>query len=324
MSMPEADWPEREPGQAWPRVSVVIPAYNVAPFVAGSIHSALNQSLQPVEVVVVDDGSTDDTAAAVAAIEDPRVRLISQPNRGVSAARNAGLAVVQAPFVLFLDGDDLLTPDALAQMYAALERAPDRVAVIAQHEKITEAGRPFSASPPPPKPLPHADTLRHLLAGNFIVTGGAICIRTSDARAVGGFDANLRFGEDWEFWCRLALRGDFAVLPDLVSVQYRIRTAGANTQLRGSPLRPNFSVIDAVQSIPGLDRRLTRREQRRARRLAECDIFWGAARNEIASRNFGRFTRYLLVGLWRYPDSLFQPERIQRFVWSSLRMVAPR
>ena len=322
--MPEKPETAPDGSSSLPAVSVIIPAYNVAGFVEASIRSVLDQTLQPVEVIVVDDGSTDRTAAVVEAVVDSRVRLVRQSNRGVSAARNAGLALARAPLVLFLDGDDLLVPDALGRMSAALQAQPDRVAVVAQHEKILEDGRPLSASPPPPKPLPQAETLRHLLGRNFIVTGGAICIVTAQARAVGGFNEKLRFGEDWEFWCRLALRADFAVLPEYTAVYYRIRASGANTRLRGTPRRPNFSAIDAVQSIPGLSERLTPGERRRTRRLAEFDNYWGSARNELVNRRFGMFLQYVLIGFWRYPDALLQPSLIRRFLWSSVRMSAVR
>ncbi|WP_188311797.1 glycosyltransferase family 2 protein [Salinarimonas soli] len=315
--------PRTSPGGELPAATVVVPAYNVERFITASIRSALDQTLASVEVIVIDDGSRDGTVAAVEAIGDPRVRIVRQANRGVSAARNAGLALARGPLVLFLDGDDLLAPDALERMSAALAARPGCVAAVAQHEKILEDGRSLSASLPP-RALPACDTLRHLLASNFIVNGGALGIVTAHARAIGGYDETLAFGEDWEFWCRLAVRGDFAALPDLVSVRYRLRSLGANNQLRGTPLRPNFSAIDAVQRIPGIGARLTERERRRARRLAECETFWSAARNEIAGGNLLRIGQYLVLGILRYPQIVLQPGRMQRFISTSLRMASSR
>jgi hypothetical protein len=210
------------------------------------------------------------------------------------------------------------------RMSEALKLQPDRAAVVAQHEKILENGLPLYATPRSGKPLPQLETLRHLIESNFIVTGGAICIVTAHARAVGGFNEELAFGEDWEFWCRLALRADFAVLPDLVAVKYRLRGDGANARRRGTPRRPNFSAIDAVYSIQGLSERFSAEERARARRSAEVDAFWGSARHELASRHFGTFVRYLLVGFWRYPDALLKPARVRRYLRSSIHMVIAR
>ena len=104
-------------------VSLVIATFNHARVLAEAIDSALSQTLDPVEVVVVDDGSTDDTPTVLARYA-ARIRVLRQPNRGLAAARNAGLAATRGSYVAFLDADDVLAPTKLAEQVAVLERAP--------------------------------------------------------------------------------------------------------------------------------------------------------------------------------------------------------
>ena len=300
-------------------VAVVAAAYNMEAFVAATIASVRAQTLRAFEMIVVDDGSQDRTAEIVSGIGDPRVRLISIPKCGVSAARNHGLAVCTAPLVVFLDADDLLTPDALARMVAALKARPEAVACFGHHVKIDEHDAPVDgARPSALKRLPERDTLRHLIAKNVIVNGGALCIRTAAAHQVGGYDPRLRFSEDWEFWCRLAALGDFAALPDLIAVQYRVRRSSANTTLAGTPFHPNLEAIDRIYEAPAVRERFAGRALARTRRLAESNEHRSAARNALSERRLGRFAAYLVAGALRYPESLLQWRLAYLFVRSLL------
>jgi glycosyltransferase involved in cell wall biosynthesis len=305
-----------------PKVTVVIAAYNTGEFVAEAVESVLAQTLRDIELIVVDDGSTDDTQAVLGSFTDHRLKIIRQANAGVSAARNAGLAVARAPYIFFLDADDVLKHDALAKMADTLDRTPQRVACFAHHLRIAEDG--WALSTPADlrwKFFPAADTLRHLIAKNFIACG-AICIRTDAARRVHGFSTVLKLGEDWEFWCRLAALGDFVAMPDDVVLLYRQRFGGANHRLRQTALRPNFQAIDAVYSNPAISRAFSAKELRHRRRLAEIDAYWGGARNEFAKGRFVEFVRYLLVGALRYPDSILRPRLVYLFCRSLRRPAA--
>jgi glycosyltransferase involved in cell wall biosynthesis len=292
---------------------VVTAARNVADFIRGTLDSVIGQTIADIEIIVVDDGSTDSTAEIVSSFVDARIRLISIANRGVSGARNRGLAECRAPYVLFLDGDDLLTPDALEQMAAALDANARAVAAVSLLRKINMTGDPIGG-PPDPARLPRDNVLHHLVARNFIVNGGAICMRTDAVRAVGGFDPRLKFGEDWDLWCRMAALGTFVMLPDLVSVLYRVRETGANVQLAGTVFEPNFEAVEAVFSRPEIRTHFSTEELLRRRRLAELNVYWSEARNALVQRKTMRFLVYLGVGLWRYPDSLLQGRLIARYV----------
>lgn len=302
------------PGAAPPQVAVVTAAHNVAGYVGATVASVREQSLSNFEMIVVDDGSDDTTAKIVAAVDDPRMRLISTSNQGVGAARNRGLAACRAPLVIFLDADDLLLPDALERMVATMAANPGHVACFGHHIKIDEDGAPLGRTTPAAfRALAGEDTLRQLLRKNVIVNGGALCIRTEAARRVGGYDPSLRFAEDLEFWCRLAVLGDFVPITDSVVLKYRLRRAGANWTLAGTPFRPNVEALEVIFSAPALRERFTERELRRFRRLAEINGHWLAARNALTEGRLVRFAQYLLAGALRYPDSALQWRLIYLF-----------
>lgn len=312
----------KSPATRSPRVSVVTAAHNVADFIGGTLDSVIGQTLADTEIIVVDDGSTNSTAEIVSSFSDPRIRLISIANRGVSGARNRGLAECRSPYVLFLDGDDLLTSDALERMTAALDANARAVAAVSLLRKINLTGDPIGGLPDPSR-LPRDNVLHHLVARNFIVNGGAICMRTDAVRAVGGFDPRLKFGEDWDLWCRMAALGTFVMLPDLVSVLYRVRESGANVQLGGTVLEPNFEAVEAIFSRPEIRTHFSTEELLRQRRLAELNAYWSAARNALVQRRTVQFLIYLGVGLWRYPDSLLQGKLIARYVAGAFQTSRP-
>jgi glycosyltransferase involved in cell wall biosynthesis len=302
------------PDPATPQVAVVTAAYNMEKYISGTIASVLEQSLASFEMIVVDDGSRDATAKVVAAADDPRVRLISIPNRGVAAARNRGLSDCRAPLVIFLDADDLLRPRALERMVATMAANPGHVACFGHHIKIDEDRAPRGPRAPSAlRRLPARDTLRHLLRKNMIVNGGALCIRTEAARRVGGFDPNLGYAEDLEFWCRLAVLSDFVPIDDVV-LEYRLRRAGASWTLAGTPFHPNVEALEVIFAAPALRERFTERELRRYRRLAEINEHWLAARNALTAGRLVRFAQYLVAGLLRYPDSVFQWRLVYLFL----------
>jgi glycosyltransferase involved in cell wall biosynthesis len=176
--------------------TVVVPAFNAAAGVAGTVAAVLEQVDVDLEVVVVDDGSTDDTAAIVGAIADPRVRLVEQPNRGVSAARNRGLGEATGELVTFLDCDDRPEPTWLARFAELLEQPDVAVAFVGATYRDA-AGRETAAA----TPEDHGPAFYGLSA---LWLTGTMAARTDFLRALGGFAVGLAYSENTELGLRVA------------------------------------------------------------------------------------------------------------------------
>ena len=197
-----------------PLVSVIIPAHNQARYLAESIESALAQAGPRVEVIVVDDGSTDDTPAI--ARRHPQVTLIRQPNAGVSAARNAGFAASRGDLVVFLDGDDRLMPGALEAGARELADAPAAAFAAGRYRHIDADGIPGEV---------HGwrdsggSIYERLVQWNIIGMLGTVMFRR-DALPPEPFERTLRSAEDWDLYLRI-VRDRPVRLHDAMVAEYR-------------------------------------------------------------------------------------------------------
>ena len=196
------------------RCSVVIPSYNRLNVLPRAVESVFSQDESDFEVIIVDD-STDETRAWLAKLADPRIRIIlPERRRGVSAARNLGIAAARAPIIAFLDSDDFYLPQRLSRALDALDRETDLVCTLSSANK--EVRNEIRPSPLPDIKLqPHA--FEWALYSDLIgVDGSSITVRTAAARAIGGFCEQMHRSEDRELLIRLAPHGAVRLLPDLV------------------------------------------------------------------------------------------------------------
>jgi glycosyltransferase involved in cell wall biosynthesis len=193
-----------------PDISVIIPTFNRRDLVSRALASVLLQEDVDFEVLVIDDGSTDGTLEDLRFLGDPRVRVFRQPsNRGVSAARNRGIAEARASWVAFLDDDDFWAQDRLARhLEVAVSAAADWVygPVLVVREDGEVVGRV-------PAEDDHGLTER-LRGGTASVTPSTVSVRTSLALDAGGFDVKLSAYADWDLWIRLGQRGHLGHCPD--------------------------------------------------------------------------------------------------------------
>ncbi len=186
---------------AAPLVSVVVTAYNVEPFIRQAIESALAQTLEPIEVIVVDDGSTDGTPAVIAELNDPRLQVIRQANQGASRARNVGLAAARAPLAAFLDGDDYWHPRKLERQARFMAARPGIDLSFTLCSVVDEAGRELVVpAAGPRRPLSFGD----LLVENHIRNGSTVIVRREALAGQGGFDPDFPACNDYEAWLRIA------------------------------------------------------------------------------------------------------------------------
>ncbi len=197
-------------------VSVVIPCHNQARYLPDAIASALAQRAGRPEVIVVDDGSTEPLAGVVGRY--PGVRLLTQSNGGVAAARNAGLAVCSRPCVVFLDADDRLMPDGLAIGLAALEAHPEAAGAVGLCQVIDPDGRPRPFRQQPPV---EGDVYAALLRSNFVWMPAEVIYRRDEVVRKEGFDLSTPAAADYDLYLRLAWDHHF-VLHRQVVAEYRM------------------------------------------------------------------------------------------------------
>jgi glycosyltransferase involved in cell wall biosynthesis len=195
-----------------PLVSVILPTYNRRQFIGESIESVLNQSYRNIELIVVDDGSTDGTDELVHAIS-PRIRYFRQANAGVAAARNRGLAAAQGELMAFQDSDDLWHPEKLSLQVALLQHNPCAGMTYTSHRIIDCNGRVIGGRW---KQLHSGRVTEELFKSMFIIMPSTL-VRRSVVDRVGQFNTSLCTNSDYEFWLRASLYTDFlAIEADLV------------------------------------------------------------------------------------------------------------
>lgn len=195
-------------------ISVVIPLYNKEKQIAYTLQSVQNQTFQDFEIVIVDDGSTDDSIAEVEKFSDSRIRLIHQENAGVSAARNRGIEEAKGDLIAFLDADDEWKPEYLATQYCLSQKYPDCNVFACNYEFRNIEGK---VTPTIIRKLPFSGE-DGILSNYFEVASCShppicsisIMVRKSAIQAIGGFPVGIRSGEDLLTWARLAVNDKIA------------------------------------------------------------------------------------------------------------------
>ena len=212
-------------------VSVIIPAFNAEAYIPLTLASVAQQTHSEIEIIVVDDGSTDNTIALIkaAAAKDPRIVLLESRHRGVSHARNLGIARARGTYIAPIDADDLWTRDKLAKQLAVLKSAPARTGVVycwaagiddSEHVVIPV----WNAS------VASGDVLCNIIESGILSCGSTPLVRKDLAIAIGGYDENLDLAEDWKFYTALAGICSFEVIPECLT-GYRIRSDSASMNL---------------------------------------------------------------------------------------------
>jgi GT2 family glycosyltransferase len=230
-------------------ISVVITAYNSECFVADAIRTVRAQSVRPHEIIVVDDGSSDRTAQIATALG---VRVLRQRNSGSAAARNGGTQATTAPWIAYLDVDDLWAPEKLELQWAALQAAPRanfsfcEFALFRDRSIITPAylaGNAEYAAVVRRTVGPHAAYATHETLGNQLLIGdfillSSLLVRRDVVVAIGGFDESIRRCEDYDFMLRLLAVTDAAIVEQR-AVFYRLHSANKSASWHGALLANN-------------------------------------------------------------------------------------
>lgn len=199
----------------YPLVSIVIPCYNQEKYLRETVESALASTYSPIEILLVNDGSTDQSLALAheLAQKHPLIQVLDQPNSGVAKSRNMGIRQAKGKYILPLDGDDLISPRYIEQAVEVLENNHEVKVVYCQAEKFNESG----AKPWKLKPF----SLKLLARDNMIFV--AALFRKKDWEEVGGFSEDMIMGrEDWEFWIKMLKKGGKVRQLAFVGFHYRL------------------------------------------------------------------------------------------------------
>jgi len=230
-----------------PRVSVIIPTYNHGRFVAQAVESALAQTYRDLQVIVVDDGSTDHTQAMLSGY-GTRIHTITQENRGVSAARNAGILAAQGDYFVFLDADDLLPANKLALQVPMLKARPDWGLVYSGYQHVDENGTRILHESRPNK---QGYVLKDLLRRALFFPLGAALVRRACLDRVGLFDESCPAAADVDMWTRIARAGYAFGYVDQPLFQSRV-VAGSMSTAHAHQARDEFARLDKFFADPAL------------------------------------------------------------------------
>jgi glycosyltransferase involved in cell wall biosynthesis len=299
-----------------PEVSVIVPTRNRAALLPESVASVQAQAGVTWELIVVDDASTDGTAAYLATLRDPRCRTVRSDARGDrSGACNRGLREARGEFVMFHDDDDLLRPRALARLVAALRRHPRAIAAVGARWDWFCDGRGGGRRDSHPF-FPRTRAVGDALLFGWSAVSGQNIFRAELVRRIGGFDPSHHLVEDRDFWLRLAPFGPVVLRPEIV-MSYRVHPG------QSKPIdiqRRRERVFGAaIRRLPREQRRNGLRVRASSRAISAAEAALAEGRFLRAIRQVGRAT-LAWPALWWSP--LLGPwvaRRLARRVWHRLR-----
>jgi glycosyltransferase involved in cell wall biosynthesis len=280
------------------KISVVIPAYNAAAFLPRCLESVFAQTLKPKEVIVVDDGSADKTAALATELG---ARVISRRNGGLSAARNTGIQNASSDWIALLDADDMWAPTKLERQVACIR--PETVLVYTGIRIFDDSGVRCE------RPAVDAILARKMLRYRNSITPSTVLARRDMLLRGGGFREDIRACEDWEMWMRLRNLGEFEAVTDALTEYYVYpKSLSANPQ---TMLQALDRIIDTtlLDGLHGFNRWAWRRRIR-ATQLTSAGLIArdNGLKNEV---------RYMLQSLCAWPSPFWQPRRFAMFVVSA-------
>lgn len=241
------------------RLSVVIPSFNTGEYVIAAIQSVLTQTYPNLEIIVVDNSSSDDSVGKILSITDERLTCVCQQNRGLAGSRNTGLLISRGIYVGFLDSDDVWLPEKAERHIARMERNPQLGLTFSHSAYLDQGGTPTGQLLMSRCVKPEA---RDLIRRNHIGNGSTPILRRACLEESGGFDETIQSCEDWELWVRIAVCTKFKIelIPEVLT-GYRVRLGSlsvsydhfiSNGELVVARFRryvPEFSDADARRAI---------------------------------------------------------------------------
>lgn len=306
-----------EPSSTAPLVSVIMPCWNRERFIAAAIQSVLAQTLSDLELIVVDDGSTDRSREEVASIDDPRLRCLAIEHRGISAAMNAGLARARGRYIARLDSDDWWFPHMLETQVAVLEARPEVGVVYARGACTDLDWKPLSMTWGHPLRFPQ-NTFKSMVYNDSTCNITVVCRRECYDR-VGHYDESLQTSEDLDMWLRVARYYEFAFTDQVLA---RIRLHGGSitgevSSQRDEQMERRGLVFTKLFETPGLPPEIMALQGHVFSNLHTSNgLLW------LGHKKYRRAFRAFYQALQASPRPLYTLARIG---WSSIKwQVLPR
>jgi glycosyltransferase involved in cell wall biosynthesis len=275
-------------------VSVIIPAYNAERTIATTVRSVLDQTFKDLEVLVIDDGSTDGTAAVVERFGTP-VSCIRTMNRGVAAARNLGIERAKGRRIAFLDADDVWMPRKLEQQLEAMEQRPDAGLCFTGFVRTDAELRPLETV----RGSSYPDYGEALLLYSTIANICTLLVTAETARALGGFDPAFSQCADWDFALRASQQTNFATVGEAL-LQYRMSGESMSRDIQRLE-RETFAVLDKFYSMPDASK------YRSLKRRAYSNHWMILAGSYLHAHSPGDALRCLANGLRARPANVRRP-----------------
>jgi glycosyltransferase involved in cell wall biosynthesis len=230
-------------------ISVVIPLFNKQQSAERAIGSVLAQSYPHFELIVVDDGSTDQSLSVARTFTDPRIQILTQQNFGVATARNRGVSVAQGDYVCFLDADDEYGVEFLAEIHQLIQKQPQAALYSCRYKEVDEQGAPFLGNCDLHEPFfgEVSNFFVHYKNSRSLICSSNICARKALIQQIGGFPDGQKIGEDIYVWLRLALLGPVMFSSRILSTVYRnAENRTISSGMRAVPYHTRFFLTDRL------------------------------------------------------------------------------
>jgi glycosyltransferase involved in cell wall biosynthesis len=287
-----------------PKVSVIIPAYNRANYIAESIQSVLDQTFADFEIVVVDDGSTDNTREVIESFHDPRIRHFHQENRGPAAAANRAMELSRGEYISLFSSDDDLLPTALEKGVQVLDAHPEVAFSYGQTYLMDERGRVFDL---PKKPKysyirEGMEEIKGLLTRGDYIPTPTVMVRRSYLFEVGLYDPTFRYGsEDFDLWVRLAKKYKVAYIAEPL-IKYRVHSSSLTGGRKLDEVEKSNSLIfEGIFNDAHLGIFFSAQRPK-----AYFHLYSTLALSAYGRREMKTARRYLFKALKIHPQGLFQ------------------
>ncbi len=295
-------------------ISVIIPAYNAEKTILATIKSVVLQSYQDIEIIVIDDGSTDNTVAIISALNEPKIKLFSFENEGLPTARNRGIKHSSGELLSFLDADDIWTADKLEKQFNKLQGDQD-IGVVYSWTRFIDEENQILYSGLGLNEVLEGDIYPEMLKRNFIRSGSNILMRKDLVNKAGYFDPALKSVEDWDYYIRLASLTKFSCVPEY-QILYRKSEKSMTTNVEKMELFSILVVDRAYKNAP--------QRYQHLKKVSLSNIYFYLSKQFLSYDPFDTSIGLVLRAFKKLAKAIYYNPKIflnQEFLKSTLKMV---